>query len=117
MFDANRRKYPRAQYACQLTLWLGDGISDTILAETSNIGVGGLGLSVSRGIDAGTKIDIAVYFKNPTTPFKCRGVVVRSMKGQNGKYNIGIQFEPLNDLKSAFLEGKVAELIELENKG
>ena len=32
-------------------------------------------------------------------------------------YNIGIQFEPLSELKHAFLDGKISELIDLEQKG
>ncbi|MDE1921433.1 MAG: PilZ domain-containing protein [Candidatus Omnitrophica bacterium] len=116
MFDANRRKYPRANFPCQLTMWLADGASDTILVETTNIGAGGVCVQINRGIDLGAQVDIQVHFKNPTTPFKCRGIVVRSRKVSETQYDIGIQFEPLGELKSAFLDGKVSELIELENK-
>ena len=116
MFDSNRRKYPRANYPCHLTLWLIDGNNETILANTSNIGVGGLAVNLNKGIDPGTRADVQLYF-TPTTPFKCSGVIVRSIRESDKYFNIGIQFDPLTELKHAFLEGKVSELIDLEQKG
>jgi len=117
MFDSNRRKYPRANYPCQLTVWLVDGSNETILANTSNIGTGGLSVHLNQGITVGTRVDIQLNFTAPSTPFKCKGTVVRSHKENEKFYNIGIQFDPLDEIKFAFLDGKVAELIELEKKG
>ncbi len=117
MFDSNRRRYPRANYPCQLTLWLEDGSNETILANTSNIGVGGLAVHLNQGIDPGTRVDILLNFIKPSTPFKCKGNVVRSAKESEKFYTIGIQFDHLEDIKHSFLEAKVAELIELEQKG
>ncbi len=117
MDDSNRRKYPRANYPCQLTMWLADGSNETILANTSNIGVGGLCVHLNQGVDVGTKVDILLTFADSTSPLKCRGVVVRSFKGEEQFYNIGIQFDPLDEQRSSFLKGKVSELIDLEQKG
>ena len=117
MFDSNRRKYPRANYPCQLTLWPAKGINETILANTSNIGVGGLCVHLNQAVDVGMKVDIKLTFTNMKTPFKCQGVVVRSIKESEKFYNIGIQFEPLDELKNAFLSGQVSGLIDLEQKG
>lgn len=117
MFDSNRRKYPRANYPCQMTLWLGDGTNETILANTSNVGVGGLCVHLNQGLDVGTKVDIELNFKNPSTPFRCSGLVVRSFKESDKFYNIGVQFDPLSELKYAFILGKVSELIDAEQKG
>jgi hypothetical protein len=116
MFDSNRRKYPRANYPCQLTMWLANGSNETILANTSNIGIGGLCVHLNQGVDMGTKVDVQLQFTNSTTPFRCTGLVVRSVKESEKFYNIGVQFDPLNELKYAFLLGQVAELIELEQK-
>ena len=117
MFDANRRKYPRANYPCFLTMWQTNGSNETVLANTSNIGAGGLSVHLNEGIALGIKVDIQLSFTNQSTPFKCQGTVVRSIKESERYYNIGIQFEPLSELKFAFLDGKVSELIELEKKG
>ena len=117
MFDENRRKYPRVNYPCQLTLWLADGSNETILANTSNIGIGGLCVHLNQDIVVGTKLDIQLNFANTTTPFKCSGTVVRCNKERERYYNLGVQFDPLNELKYAFLNGQVSELIDLEKKG
>lgn len=117
MFDDNRRKYPRANYPCQLTLWLIDGGNETILANTSNIGLGGLCVFLTQDLKVGQKVDIQLNFLDTTTPFKCRGTVVRSLKDSDQFYSVAVQFEPLSELKHAFLDGKVAELIMLEKKG
>jgi hypothetical protein len=117
MFDANRRKYPRANYPCQLTMWLSNGSNETILANTSNIGLGGLCVHLHQAVDLGTKVDIQLNFAKSTTPFRCTGFVVRSIKENDKYYNIGIQFDPLNELKNAFLSGQVSDLIDLEQKG
>jgi c-di-GMP-binding flagellar brake protein YcgR len=116
MFDDNRRKYPRVNYPCQLTMWLTEGNNETVLANTANIGLGGLCVYLNQGISVGTKVDIQLNFTDTTTPFKCRGSVVRCLQESEKFYNIGIQFEPLSELKTAFLDGKISELIALEKK-
>src|SRR5476651_634802 len=97
MFDTNRRKYPRANYPCQLTMWLADGTRETVLANTANIGLGGLSVHLDQAIEVGTKLDIQLQFTSVTTPFRCRGVVRRSVQESEKFYNIGIQFESLNE--------------------
>ena len=116
MFDSNKRRYPRANYPCQLTMWVDHGPAETILANTANIGLGGLCVHLNQGIDVGARVDIQLQFRNPTTPFKCSGRVVRSVKENEKFYNIGIEFDPLSELKFAFLDEKVTELIDLEKK-
>ena len=117
MFDSNRRKYPRANYPCQLTLWVGDEPQETILANTSNIGLGGLSVYLNQLVKEGTKVEIQLHFTNTTTPFKCHGVVAHAKQESKKFYSTGIQFEPLSELKTAFLEGKISEIIALEKKG
>ncbi len=117
MFDDNRRRYPRANYPCQLTIWLANGLNETVLANTSNIGLGGLCVHLNQAIDVGTKVDVQLNFTNTTAPFRCRGVVARSVQESERFYNIGIQFEPLSELKHAFLAEKISEIIDFEQKG
>jgi len=116
MFDSNRRKYPRAFYPCILTIWHDDGVNATTMAETSNIGVGGLAVNVSHEIMTMAKVGMQINFEIPSTAFRCRGVVLRCIKQKEALYHIAIQFDPMDEVKYAFLESKVAELIELEKK-
>ncbi len=117
MFDKDRRKYPRANYQCQLTMWMTNGSNETILANTTNIGLGGLCVHLNQGIGIGAKTDIILIFNGPTPAFKCQGVVVRSQKGDGKSYDIGVQFDPLNESQQTFLDGKIAEILDQEKKG
>lgn len=117
MFDSNRRKYPRANYPCFLTIWHDDGFTDTTLANTCNIGVGGLAVKLDHDLPAHSKVGMQINFTVPTTLFKCAGIVLRSNKEAERIYHIAIQFDPMDEVKHAFLEAKVAELLELEKKG
>jgi hypothetical protein len=96
---------------------MADGLNETILANTSNVGLGGLCVHLNQEVEAGVKVDIQLQFTNTTTLFKCQGTVVRCKQENERFYNLGIQFEPLSELKAAFLEGKISEIIALEQKG
>ena len=116
MSDANRRKYLRVNYPCQLTMWLDNGGNETIMANTSNISIGGMCVYLNQDIDLGTKIDVQLNFDTASS-FKCQGTVVRSIRENDSFYNIGIQFVPLDEIKTAFLNTKIAKLIVLEQRG
>ncbi len=123
MFDANKRKFPRANYPCALTVWRSDGSSEVLLANTANIGAGGLCVHSQQQLYVNAKVEVRVDFHKPNaTPFKSKGVVTRAelIPGATLKenyYKIAIQFENLDDIKIAYLQGLVSELIDLENKG
>jgi hypothetical protein len=114
MFDENRRRYPRANYPCQLTVWISDDITETMMANTSNIGVGGVCVFLHRDLIERAKVHIQLYFPEVTTPFKCSGHVLRCAPDGDKFYKIAIEFDPLNELQQAFMESKVSELLELE---
>ena len=117
MVDNNRRRYPRANYPCQLTMWPASGPTETILANTSNVGVGGLCVFLNHEITVGTKVDVQLQFPNTTTLFKCRGLVVRCEQESEQFFNTGIQFEVLDEISYALLNGKISEIIRMEKKG
>jgi hypothetical protein len=98
-------------------MWLADGSNETILANTSNVGIGGINVNLDQDIEVGTRVDIQLNFSNPSTAFRCHGAVVRAIRESKKFYNIAIQFDPLDEVKGKFLEHKVSELIALEQKG
>ncbi len=116
MFDDNKRKCPRANYPCQITVWRADGGQDVILANTSNISAGGLCVYLNQDFLPGVRMQIKVDFTGSTTPFKCKAVVVRSERHDEQFFKTAVQFEGLDDVRLAFLEGKISELIALEKK-
>jgi hypothetical protein len=114
--DFNRRRYPRANYPCRLTMWPANGSNETILAYTANIGAGGLCVFLNGFTNVGTKVDIELDFPNSTTPFKCKGTVVRCVKEDEKFYDTGIQFDSLDDLKFSFISSQVSDLLNKEKE-
>jgi len=117
MVDTNRRKYPRADYPCQLTIWPSAGATETILANASNVSIGGLCVFLNHEITVGTQVDVELHFPNTAAPFRCRGLVVRCAQESEKFYNTGIQFENLDEIRYAFLNGIISEIIRTGKKG
>ena len=120
MFDDNKRKFPRADYPCSLTVWRQHGDQDVIMAHTANIGAGGLAAHLDQKLIIGVVLDIRIDFPSHSTPFKCKGKVVRCEEGPatGGKlfYVVGVEFEAMDEVKQAYLQGVVSDLIALHAK-
>ncbi len=118
MFDDNKRKFPRAAYPCSLTLWCEGGGEDVILTQTVNIGAGGLLVHLIRSIEVGSVLEVSIEFPKQTTSFKCKARAVRciSIADDSGQklFAVGVEFEPMHDVKHAYLQGVVSDLIALE---
>ncbi len=112
MFDANKRRFPRANYPCSLTIWQEGGL-DTLLANTANIGAGGLSVHLDQRLEIGLKVDIRVDFSKTET-FQCCGRVLRCQENQpSGSpkfYAVAIVFEGLDEEKVFYLKKQVERL-------
>jgi Tfp pilus assembly protein PilZ len=97
-------------------MWVAEGSYDTVLADASNIGQGGLCVEINHEIAQGTKVDIEINFNDSTPPFRCQGSVVRCRQQDNKVYNIGVQFGTLSEPNRVILEGKISQLLNLEKK-
>ena len=120
MFDDNKRKFPRADYPCSLTVWRQGGDQDVILAHTANIGAGGLAVHLNQKLPVGATLDIRIDFPSHSTPFKCKGRVVRCEESADAEgkpfYVVGVEFEAMDEVKQAYLQGAVSDLIALHAK-
>lgn len=117
MNSFNRRKYPRATLACHITFWPNANDRQVIMATTINIGVGGACVILNQMILPETRVEVKVDFIHPSVPFKCPGIVTRCEEKGFGRFEMGVQFDSLDEIKRAFLEGKIAELIDKEKHG
>ncbi len=92
------------------------------MANTANIGIGGLCVHLNQKLRPQAKVEIKIDFPRQTTPFKCLGQVLRCDELAQGPagtkifYTVALQFEGLDEIKQAFLRGAISELIALENK-
>lgn len=120
MLNVNKRRFPRVNYPCFLTIWQKNG-RDTLLAHTVNIGVGGLLVYLDQPLGIGLKVDIKVNFPHVES-FHCGGKILRCQQQQQQQtpglqriYNVAIVFEGLDEEKVSFLKKQVEKLLILEN--
>jgi hypothetical protein len=95
-------------------MWPANQSNVTILAFTANIGAGGLCVFLNELCQIGTRVDVELDFPNNSTPFKVSGSVVRCTREDDKFFNVGIQFDPLDDVKFAFLSGQISDLLSKE---
>ena len=116
----NQRKYPRVNYPCSLTFWRKDRTQEVILANTANIGAGGLFVHLNQRILPGTKVEIKIEFADQPKSFQCFGEVLRCEQPTGEVirklFSVAVAFEPLEEWQLARLQNIVDGLIALENK-
>ena len=117
----NQRKYPRANYPCSLTFWRKDWTQEVILANTANIGAGGLCVHLNQRISPGTKVEIKIEFAGQAEPFKCFGKVLRcqpsAVQGTKTFFALAVEFEQLPEQQQIRLRGIVDGLIAGQARG
>ncbi|MBI3601785.1 MAG: PilZ domain-containing protein [Candidatus Omnitrophica bacterium] len=114
MVDQNKRKFPRANYPCSLTIWQENNF-ETILADTVNIGAGGFLVYLNQRLTVGAKAEVKIdFFKGMS--LKCFGSVLRCEENEKKLYAVVIVFEGLSESQIATLQGLVAKLMDLQNK-
>ncbi len=116
-FDPNRRRFPRAEFPCQITVWPVSNDTQVLMAQTTNIGAGGVCVHINQRLSIGTQVQLRVDFSDTSIPFKCKGTIVRSIERANNVTELGIEFDGLDEVKQSFLMGKVSELMDKERDG
>jgi c-di-GMP-binding flagellar brake protein YcgR len=117
-----QRKFVRANYPCSITIWHDDGSSEVIMANTANISAGGLCVYLNRSIGVEKRLSVRIDNFFEGNPLKCAGRVVRCQEDQKQKdlrqtfYEIGVEFDMIEDKQREYLRGFVARLLELEAK-
>jgi hypothetical protein len=113
--EQNRRKFPRAKYPCSLTLWQG-GKFETVMTNTSNIGAGGVLVSLNQSFMIGAKVEVKINFSDKES-FGCDGLVLRCQPNkedpeeEKAEYSVAIGFEGLDEPKVSYLRELVDKLI------
>jgi c-di-GMP-binding flagellar brake protein YcgR len=93
----NRRKFPRANYKCLITIKKRLN-AKIISTQTENIGAGGICVIIKEDLGLFQGVDIELHIDDDRPPIKCGGTVVWAVKKsdpkQKGKYlyDTGIEF-------------------------
>jgi c-di-GMP-binding flagellar brake protein YcgR len=118
----SKRKFPRVNYPCAVTVWRQDGSSEVVMANTANIGGGGMCVYFNEALSLGTILDIKIENFFEGGPLKCRGKVLRcradssTTNNRQRFFEIGIEFLEIDDAQRFYLVGFVERLIELESR-
>ncbi len=93
----NRRKFPRVNYPCLITLKHQDEEPEIILTHTENVGIGGVCIVIKRKINLFAPVELELDLLDTDHHIKCQGKVVWVVRRSNEKkkplfYDIGIEF-------------------------
>lgn len=122
MKDDCKRKYPRVNYPCSITVWREDGSSEVVIANTANISGGGICVFFNEALAVETRLEIKIDNFFEGNPFKCRGKVIRckadaaNSTGRQKFFELGIEFFDMDEAQRKYLLGFVDRLLELEGK-
>ncbi len=104
MWDGvSRRKFPRAEYPCLITVRKNTPPKQAILTHTENISVGGVRVIIAKRIEVMAEVDIEIDLKDtlPTILSKAAVCWLEELSvGEVGKaprYDTGIRFLGLKD--------------------
>ena len=93
----NRRKFPRANYECQITIKKRLN-AKSISTETENIGAGGICVIIGDDLGLFQGVDVEINLKDDNPIIKSGGTVVWVVKNADPKnkgqtaYDTGIEF-------------------------
>lgn len=118
----NRRRFPRANYKCLITLKK-RLTSKTISTQTENIGAGGICVVIKEDLGLFQGVDLELYIENDRPPIKCGGTVVWVVKKNEPKqkgsylYDTGIEFIDIRPEDREKISAIVEEIMEGRRRG
>lgn len=104
MWDGfNKRKFPRLSIHCEITV-LPDGKNPPIIAQTENLGRGGVCVLLDRELERFSECLLKLDLGSKYPKVECGGKVVWIIPTLNpegkGRYDIGIEFKDLDQASS-----------------
>ena len=94
----NRRKFPRVNYPCLITIRHSHSDPEVILTHTENVGVGGVSVIVKKNFQLFAPVELEIDLMDTGNHIKCPGKVVWSIRRKLTEtskplfYDLGIEF-------------------------
>ena len=113
-----RRKFPRANYPCLVTLRHQQDKPEAMLTHTENIGIGGVCVILKRGLKLFTPVEVEIDLMDAAAHVKCAGKVVWSVQRKESEkkkpsfYDTGIEFVNLSEKDLHRIQEVVTRLVE-----
>ncbi len=114
----NRRKFPRAEYPCKLTVKKKDSPDESLSATTENIGIGGICVILPRDLGIFAPVEIQLDLLDHQPVIECDGAIMWIVKkGQDNDtiFDTGIEFTTLKRDDEIRIDGIVEKI--LKDKG
>ena len=98
---SNRRKFPRVNYPCLITIRHEQGKLEAILTHTENIGIGGLSVIVNKDLPAFSTVGLEIDLLDSDRHIESEGKIVWSIRRKATEkkkplfYDVGIEFQTL----------------------
>lgn len=92
----NRRKFPRANYPCKITVKRKDH-PDSVSSQTENIGVGGICALLTKDLGIFAPVEIQLDLQDNKPAIECEGTIVWivTKKGKDTIFDTGAEFTNL----------------------
>ncbi|MEE8360063.1 MAG: PilZ domain-containing protein [Candidatus Omnitrophota bacterium] len=116
----NRRKFPRINYKCIITIKSVGEIPKIITTHTENVGMGGICVMLRDYLDLFKMVELEVLFENGSGPLRCNGSVVWVVKKSDPTskdeitYDTGIEFVDLNQANKTRIGNIVEKILSTE---
>jgi len=113
----NRRKFPRANFPCLVTLRYSQEKPEAILAHTENVGMGGVCVIVKRPVKLFTPVDVEIDLLDAEAHIKCSGKVVWCVQRRNNEikkpshYDVGVEFVALTEDQQKHVQQVIEHLV------
>ena len=118
----DKRKYPRANYPCDFSLWPNQDIEEVIMGNAANLSAGGMSAYIYKDFSEGETGEISIESPHLTQPLHCRYKALRSQMDEatagewKNYHKVAIEFMDLEEEQQRALAGLVDRLIDLEKK-
>ena len=94
----NRRKFPRVNYPCLITIHHSHSEPEVMLTHTENVGVGGVCVIVKKNFQLFVPVELEIDLMDTGNHIKCPGKIVWSIRRKLTEtskplfYDLGIEF-------------------------
>jgi hypothetical protein len=109
----NRRKFPRAEYPCKITVKRKDQL-DSISAKTENIGIGGICVILPRDLGIFAPVEIQLDLLDTQPAIECNGAIMWIVKKEQDKpttFDTGIEFTNLKRADEDRIDSTVEKIL------
>ncbi|MFC1624308.1 PilZ domain-containing protein [Candidatus Omnitrophota bacterium] len=115
----NKRKFPRAEYPCRITVKRKDH-PDAVSAQTENIGIGGICAVLPKDLGIFAPVEIELDLLDARSLIQCEGTIVwivAKKQEKNADFDTGIEFTTLRTDDKSRIEAIVEKILKSTNKG